>query len=278
MTTEHLDIQDPGLWGPMLWHTLHTFAANYPVYFVKPKLVSSDLLAPKNATPAATTPTIGVPTLANYDAIRQKYVVFFETLADMLPCGQCREHYAKFYQDNPIKTYLTMLPGQPKLDEWVNKLHNSVNQQQKSPEWSIEQVRAKYDNTKTYQVAPFDESAQPGNSQTVANADGKKIVTIRRINRTLGGHIVNGIVPKNIPTSSATSSVFTGNVGNLFHQMHQGKRLLPPPTTAIKNGRTLKTVTVSTPVPKTLGLVGTKGKTIKKSCGAAPKKKCGCRR
>ena len=53
----------PNVWGPFFWHTIHIAALGYPKE----------------------------PSYTEKKAAKE----FFESLQFMLPCGVCREHYAK---------------------------------------------------------------------------------------------------------------------------------------------------------------------------------------
>jgi hypothetical protein len=77
----------------MFWHTIHVVALSYP----------------------------SNPTYAQKRAAKE----FYESMAELIPCPICREHY---------KEHLKKLPLSPHLDRrddlfrWTVQLHNEVNQ------------------------------------------------------------------------------------------------------------------------------------------------------
>lgn len=78
-------------WGPS-WVLLHCITFNYPE-----------------------SPT---------DSDKMKVKLFFDLLADLLPCKYCRESYKKFIIKLPIDDYLD---SRKKLTKWLYKIHNMVN-------------------------------------------------------------------------------------------------------------------------------------------------------
>lgn len=64
---------------------------------------------------------------------------FFESLANLIPCPVCREHY---------KQHITRLPITPHLDtrkdlfKWTVDLHNEVNKTQGKPAWTVDEAMA----------------------------------------------------------------------------------------------------------------------------------------
>jgi len=88
----------PSVWGPIFWHTIHITA-------------------------------IGYPRSPSY-AVKRAAKEFYESLALLIPCPVCREHYT---------TYLIKFPISPHLDrrddlfKWTVNLHNNVNEQLGKP-------------------------------------------------------------------------------------------------------------------------------------------------
>lgn len=83
---------DPKVWGPHAWDFMLAVAMTYP---------------------------------DNPDEqVANKYKNFYHSLADILPCLVCREHYRQNLQEIPINNYL----GNSKLlSKWVVQIHNIVN-------------------------------------------------------------------------------------------------------------------------------------------------------
>jgi len=82
----------PKIWGPSAWKFIHTIALSYP----------------DNPTP--------------FD--KENYKAFFFSLQNVVPCGKCREHYAKNIKDIKINNYLD---NSSSLFLWTNKIHNLAN-------------------------------------------------------------------------------------------------------------------------------------------------------
>lgn len=85
-------------WGPRLWFSMFTIAANYPqVINLKNKRDISKM---------------------------KRHKEFFESFQHILPCKYCRISYKKFIKQLPIKKYLT---GRTKLMYWVYLIKDKVN-------------------------------------------------------------------------------------------------------------------------------------------------------
>lgn len=95
----------PPVWGPFFWHTIHIVALGYPKE----------------------------PTYTDKRAAKE----FYESLVFLIPCGICREHYAKHLQAKPISTYLD---SRKDLFKWTIMIHNEVNQMLKKPSWTEQEV------------------------------------------------------------------------------------------------------------------------------------------
>ena len=81
------------IWGPSLWHVLHTISFNYPVN----------------------------PTSAD----KKNYKQFILSLRDVLPCRACRENFADNIKQIPLKS--DVFKNRKNFSKWVFKLHNHVN-------------------------------------------------------------------------------------------------------------------------------------------------------
>jgi hypothetical protein len=82
----------PTVWGPFFWHTIHIVALGYPKE----------------------------PSYAHKRAAKE----FFESLAHLIPCPACREHYVVHMQKAPITPHLDRKDD---LFRWTVELHNAVN-------------------------------------------------------------------------------------------------------------------------------------------------------
>jgi hypothetical protein len=67
---------------------------------------------------------------------------FYESLAFLLPCSICREHYKGYLQEKPISTFLD---SRTDLIKWTIQIHNKVNKMLGKPEWTLEEVLSYYE-------------------------------------------------------------------------------------------------------------------------------------
>jgi hypothetical protein len=100
----------PSVWGPFFWHTVHIVALGYP----------------KN------------PTYTDKKCAKE----FYESLAYLLPCSICREHYREHLTKNPITTFLD---SRTDLIKWTIQIHNQVNKMLGKLEWTLEEVLTYYE-------------------------------------------------------------------------------------------------------------------------------------
>lgn len=100
----------PHVWGPIFWHTIHITALGYPVQ----------------------EPTYQVKRAAKE---------FYESLASLIPCPACREHYSKHISENPITP---SLDKRADLFRWTVNLHNIVNKSLGKPQVSEHESIAFY--------------------------------------------------------------------------------------------------------------------------------------
>ena len=109
---------DPKIWGPFMWFVLHIITFNYP----------------ENPTPFH----------------KESYRDFFNTLKNIIPCEQCRKHYAKHIQEYPISPHLDT---KKQLIEWLIHIHNMVNISLNKKTYSTEEVLTTYENLEP--ISPF---------------------------------------------------------------------------------------------------------------------------
>lgn len=100
------------VWGPVMWHMLHTISFNYPV---KPT-----------------------------GEQRQDYYKFFKKLVKILPCGTCRDNLHKNYADLEFGRH--HFTNRETLSKFVYSLHEKINTMlNKRSGLSYEDVRNKYE-------------------------------------------------------------------------------------------------------------------------------------
>lgn len=101
------------VWGPSLWHFLHTMSFNYPVH----------------------------PTSEQ----KKHYKEFILSLRHILPCRHCRENLDKNFKYLPLKA--CDLRGREEFSRYVYNLHEAVNKLLgKKSGLSYADVRDRYEN------------------------------------------------------------------------------------------------------------------------------------
>jgi len=100
----------PNVWGPFFWHTIHIVALGYP----------------KN------------PTYTDKKSAKE----FYESLAFLIPCPLCKEHYKDHLSKKPLTPFLD---SRTDLIKWTVEIHNIVNKATGKSEWTLEEVMAYYE-------------------------------------------------------------------------------------------------------------------------------------
>jgi len=101
------------VWGPSLWHSLHTISFNYPV---KPSAEQ-----------------------------KREYRKFMLSLKHILPCKYCRINYRKNLKALPLT--MKEMESRDTFSLWVYKLHEHVNQMlKKKSGLSYNDVRDRYEH------------------------------------------------------------------------------------------------------------------------------------
>jgi len=100
------------VWGPALWHSLHTISFNYPV---KPSKKE-----------------------------KANYYIFFSSLENILPCRYCRLNLKKNLKK--VKLNKSVFKNRETLSRWVYNLHETVNSMLgKKSGLSYNDVRTRYE-------------------------------------------------------------------------------------------------------------------------------------
>jgi len=81
------------VWGPPLWHAIHTISFNYPVN----------------------------PTKND----KENYMNYFKSLGNVLPCSYCRNNYKENIKK--LSFNKSVFKNRETLSKWVFKLHELVN-------------------------------------------------------------------------------------------------------------------------------------------------------
>lgn len=101
------------IWGPSLWHTLHTMSFNYPVN----------------------------PTEKN----KREYKKFIYGLRCTLPCGKCRKNLKNNLNELPLTR--KDLKNRDAFSKWMYNLHELINKMlNKKSNLSYGQVRERYEH------------------------------------------------------------------------------------------------------------------------------------
>ena len=93
----------PDVWGPHGWKFIHYVTLGYP----------------EN------------PTLID----KKNYKNFFKLIGNVLPCGLCRNHYRNHLMEYPLSDKI--LDNKNKLIKWGINVHNAVNKENNSKEYSF---------------------------------------------------------------------------------------------------------------------------------------------
>ena len=113
---EHFNSGDgmlTSVWGPPLWHSLHTISFNYPVKPTKEQ--------------------------------KENYFNYFKCLESVLPCKYCRDNYTKNLKT--LKFGKSHFKNRETLSKFVYNLHENVNTNLgKKSGLSYEQVRDRYES------------------------------------------------------------------------------------------------------------------------------------
>ena len=110
--------QDPKGWGPVYWRMLAHMVNAYPL-----------------SNPS--------------ESLQTSSSSFFESLGELLPCQECREHYIDWIASNPVKESLS---GQRELSDWVTLMKQAMPGNQKKRAITTEdelQARAASTNPKS---------------------------------------------------------------------------------------------------------------------------------
>jgi hypothetical protein len=101
------------VWGPPLWHALHTISFNYPI-------------KPTNEQ-------------------KKYYFIFYNNLQNILPCKYCRENLTKNLKELPLT--IEVFKSRESLSRYVYNLHELINKMLgKNSGLSYEDVRDRYEH------------------------------------------------------------------------------------------------------------------------------------
>jgi len=112
----------PMCWGSSLWHSLHIISFSYPE---------------------------NVPNTLEGTQLKNDTYNFFKLLGSMLPCGECKSHYKKNFEQLNL---MASLDSRSNFTKFVYNLHNLVNEETGVPrnQWpTYQDVFKKYDSLRS---------------------------------------------------------------------------------------------------------------------------------
>jgi len=110
------------VWGPSMWHYLHTMSFNYPV---KPSCKD-----------------------------RQHYYDFVMSLRYVLPCGKCRKNLFKNFRKLPLK--MKHMESRDTFSRYIYDLHELINKMlNKKSGLTYEMVRERYEHFRSRCVKSY---------------------------------------------------------------------------------------------------------------------------
>jgi hypothetical protein len=131
------------VWGPGIWHYLHTMSFNYPVH----------------------------PTQEE----KRHYRDFVLGLKYVLPCGKCRKNLVKNFRRLPLT--MAAMESRDTFSRYMYDLHESVNKMlEKRSGLSYADVRERYEHFRARCVQPMEKEEQMGGARkTRRNKKDKKV-------------------------------------------------------------------------------------------------------
>ena len=101
------------VWGPSMWHYLHTMSFNYPV---KPTSID-----------------------------KKNYMKFILNMQNVLPCSHCRENLKRNFKAHPLK--ICNMKNRDTFSRYIYKLHETVNKMlDKKSGLTYNEVRERYEH------------------------------------------------------------------------------------------------------------------------------------
>src|SRR3989344_7061204 len=134
------------VWGPALWHVLHTISFNYPVN----------------------------PTADD----KRHYREFIESLKYTLPCGACRKNLTTNLNACPLTAYA--LRNRNNFSHWMYRLHEQVNNMlNKKFGLSFLEVRSSYENFRARcSLSGMEKKIEKGCVEPISGIKSKCVITI----------------------------------------------------------------------------------------------------
>jgi hypothetical protein len=140
------------IWGPPMWHMMHTMSFNYPIKPTKEQ--------------------------------KKYYYDFYNNLQNVLPCRYCRENLIKNFETLPLKA--SVFKNRDSLSRYVYNLHELVNLMLgKKSGLSYEDVRDRYEHFRSRCLQTSETKIEKGCTEPLYGIKSKCILNIvPRDNRT----------------------------------------------------------------------------------------------
>ena len=134
------------VWGPALWHVLHTMSFNYPVN----------------------------PTKED----KYNYGNYIYSLGKVLPCGACRKNLVKNLKATPLTAHA--LKNRNNFSRWMYRLHETVNKMLgKKSGLTYAQVRDRYEHFRARCIEqPFQKKIESGCTKSTYGLKSKCVLSI----------------------------------------------------------------------------------------------------
>lgn len=135
------------IWGPPMWHVLHTISFNYPV-----KPTKED---------------------------KTNYFDYFSSIKNILPCKYCRDNLTINLKKLPLKK--SVFKSRDTLSRWVYLLHETVNKMLgKKSNLSYDEVRDRYEHFRSRCLTEKESSSkkETGCTKSLYGVKGKCVLNI----------------------------------------------------------------------------------------------------
>jgi hypothetical protein len=138
------------VWGPPMWHMLHTISFNYPIE----------------------------PT----DDNKLFYYNFYTNLVNILPCRYCRENLSKNLKKLPLTQ--KVLKNRDSLSRWVYLLHEEINNMLgKKSNLTYEMIRDRYEHFRSRclndnEIKLLKKNKETGCTESLYGVKGKCVLNI----------------------------------------------------------------------------------------------------
>lgn len=133
------------VWGPPMWHMLHTISFNYPIKPTKQQQVY--------------------------------YYNFYSNLKNILPCRYCRENLTKNLKNLPLNK--SVFKDRDSLSKWVYELHERVNRMLgKESNLTYEMIRDRFEHFRSRCLNERVSSKETGCTESLYGVKGKCVLNI----------------------------------------------------------------------------------------------------